>query len=387
MALGIAVTSLMLHVGERVSQRLSSDARGIDLVVGAKGSPLQLILSSVYHLDVPTGNIPTTSIAQIRAMSQVREVVPLALGDNLRGFRIVGTEPSFLSLYQAELETGVIWSKPMEAVIGADVARAAKLSLGSQFAGSHGLIEGGEQHEGHLYTVVGILKPTGGVIDRLVLTPLKSVWQVHGDHGHDHAHDHQHEHKHEHHETKPSDEVTALLVTYRSKAAALQLPRQINRESALQAASPSFETARLLSMIGIGVDAFKLFGVLLIAISLIGMLVALMQSVIQRRYEMALMRALGARRNVLLRLVLMEAALLLAAAIMLGFVLSRIALGLMPGLSPQLAAVGVWQVAPMASELVVIALLFVSGLIISLMPAILLYRSDVSRLLASAAAR
>jgi putative ABC transport system permease protein len=176
-------------------------------------------------------------------------------------------------------------------------------------------------------------------------------------------------------------------VTYRSKAAALQLPRQINRESALQAASPSFETARLLSMIGIGVDAFKLFGVLLIAISLIGMLVALMQSVIQRRYEMALMRALGARRNVLLRLVLMEAALLLAAAIMLGFVLSRIALGLMPGLSPQLAAMGVWQVAPMASELVVIALLFVSGLIISLMPAILLYRSDVSRLLASAAAR
>ncbi len=391
MALGVAMTSLMLHVGERISQRLMADARGIDLVVGAKGSPLQLILSSVYHLDVPTGNIPSSAILQLRRMPQVKQVVPLALGDNLRGFRIVGTEPSFLALYSAELKEGVLWQKPMEAVIGAQVAKAAGLSLGSQFAGSHGLTEGGDEHGDHRYSVVGILKPTGGVVDRLVLTPLESVWQVHGDHSHhdEHAHDHKHEHKHDHDEdgVKPSDEVTALLVTYRSKAAALQLPRQINRESALQAASPSFETARLLSLIGVGVDTMKLFGVLLVAISLIGMLVALMQSVMQRRYEMALMRALGARRRTLLQMVLFEAALVLVAGLLLGGFISRCVLMLMPGLSPQLAAMGAWPLALMGSELLLAGLLFASGLMISLLPAILLYRSDVSRLLASASIR
>jgi putative ABC transport system permease protein len=386
MSLGVATIAIMLHFGERVSQRLSADAQGIDLVVGAKGSPLQLILSSVYHLDVPTGNIPEKSIRDLRRMPQVRQVVPLALGDNFRGFRIVGTEPALLELYRAKLASGRLWQQPMEAVIGAEVARAANLSLGSTFAGSHGLSEGGDVHGDQLYKVVGIAAPTGGVADRLVLTPLESVWQVHGDHHHD-EHKHKHDHHHEDKGIKPSDEVTALLVTYRSKAAALQLPRQINRDSALQAASPAFETARLLSLIGVGVDTLKFFGVLLVAISLIGMLVALLQSVMQRRYEMALMRALGARRRTLAALVLIETALLLLAALALGFALSRLAMLWMPQLSPQLAAMGAWPLAPMASELLVAGGLGVAGLVIALMPAMLLYRSDVSRLLASASSR
>jgi putative ABC transport system permease protein len=182
LAIGVAVVALTLIVSRELEEKLTRDAQGIDLVVGAKGSPLQLVLAGVYHVDVPPGNIPLASVATLRANRMIASVIPVSLGDSFRGYRIAGTEPAFIEHYGATLREGRLWDRPMEAVLGSAVAQASGLHVGATFTGSHGLAEGGGEHKEAAYTVAGILAPTGTVIDRLVVTPLDSVWAVHEAH-------------------------------------------------------------------------------------------------------------------------------------------------------------------------------------------------------------
>ena len=217
LALGMATITLILLLGHQLQDRLSRDAQGIDLVVGAKGSPLQIILANLYHLDVPTGNIPLHEAMQLSRDPLVARAIPIALGDNYRGYRIVGSSHDYPRHYAAGLTEGRLWRRPMEVVIGHEVARSTGLKVGDHFAGTHGLSEGGELHGDQKYEVVGILNRNASVIDRLVLTSVESVWAVHEEHDHDHDHaaeghgdkdasheDEQHghghtKHKHDHH--------------------------------------------------------------------------------------------------------------------------------------------------------------------------------------------
>ncbi len=180
LGLGVATIVVLLLFTHQLEQRLERDSKGIDLVVGAKGSPLQLILSSVYHVDIPTGNIPLADAEKLKSNPLIKDTVPLALGDSFEGFRIVGTDHDYVSLYQGQVTSGRLWEKPYEAVLGNEVASHSGLKLGEQFVGSHGLVEGGEKHEHSPYTIVGVLAPSGSVLDRLVLTSVESVWEIHG---------------------------------------------------------------------------------------------------------------------------------------------------------------------------------------------------------------
>jgi putative ABC transport system permease protein len=182
LTLGLASVAFVLLARGALSQAFERDLAGIDLVVGAKGSPMQLILSGVFHIDQPTGNV---ALAEVQALSRqplVAEVIPLSLGDAVGGFRIVGTTPAYLAHYGATLAQGTGWSAPMQAVLGAQAERALRLSVGQQFVGSHGLGGGGHAHAASPYTVTGVLAPCGCVLDRLVLTATESVWQVHAHH-------------------------------------------------------------------------------------------------------------------------------------------------------------------------------------------------------------
>ena len=156
------IVALMLTLAQ-AEARMERDTAGVDLVIGAKGSPLQLVLSSVFQMDVPTGNVPLTEALAIIAAPQVKLAVPLALGDSFRSFRIVGTEPSYADLYDATLQQGRFWTKPLEVVLGAETAKLAHLQIGENFIGSHGLVDGGGTHADHPYTVVGVLNQTGSV--------------------------------------------------------------------------------------------------------------------------------------------------------------------------------------------------------------------------------
>jgi putative ABC transport system permease protein len=435
LAIGVATIALTLILARELDERLTRDAAGIDLVVGAKGSPLQLVLAGVYHVDVPPGNIALSAIGQLRANPQIAEVVPLALGDSLRGFRIVGTEPSFVDRYGGTLREGSLWGKPQEAVLGSAVARTTGLAVGDTFAGSHGLAEGGGEHAGAPYRVSGILAPTGTVLDRLVLTAIASVWAVHDDHHADteagvkgtggdvrsgsapgadahaegvhaaeaHAKEAPHgadsrpdEHRNgalrasEHAPragsapaaAAPAREVTLALVRYRSPLAAASLARAINHDTAWVAASPAYETARLLAVFGAGVDLVRGFALLLMAASGLMLFVALAQAFEDRRYDLAILRTLGASRWQVAAVLLIESTLLAAVGAALGLVLAHAAaLGIgivLPEAAPLAAAARRW--AP--EEWVVVAIALAAGILAALWPAWRAARLDVAATLA-----
>lgn len=366
LTLGVATITLLLLLGEALDERLKRDAAAIDLVVGAKGSPLQLVLAGVYHVDVPPGNIPLAEVEKLRGNPLIREVVPVAMGDSYRGFHIVGTEPDFLGLYGARLASGVLWRAPLEAVLGAQVAHRSGLALGAQFAGAHGLAEGGEVHGDNPYRVVGILAPSGTVIDRLVLTGVESVWKMH-----------EHEEKEEH-----AREVTMALVRYATPLAAASLPRQINGESSLQSASPAYESARLFTIFGVGTDVIRGFALFLIAAAALGMFIALYQAMDARQYDLAIMRTLGASRGRVCAVLLLESLLLAAAGAAVGIALGHALLAAIGAWLPAAATLATGASRLLPGELAVVALALAGGILAALLPAWRAYRLDVAATLA-----
>jgi len=258
-------------------------------------------------------------VDQLRRNRLVAQVIPVSLGDNFRGFRIVGTEPALIEHYGARLAGGALWTAPMQAVIGSEVARVTKLAVGGVLSGTHGLAQGGAVHEESRYEVVGVLAPTGTVLDRLVLADKASVWRVHEGDPADDA---------ERRTLEEEREVTALLVRYASPLAAAIVPRQVNAESRLMAASPANELARLFAVMGVGIDTMRVFGGVLIASSLLALFVTLYNALEERRYDIAIMRLLGASRARVAVLLLVEAWLLALAALLAGLALGLAAVAI-----------------------------------------------------------
>ena len=185
MALGIAIISLLLLAGKQIEEKFTRNVAGIDMVVGAKGSPLQLILASIYQIDSPTGNISMEEANRLTRSPLVKSTIPLSMGDSYEGYRIVGSNEKYLEHFQAEFETGKVFSKAMEMVVGSKVAKNLGLKVGDSFASQHGFDKEGEMHKEQQFKVVGVLKTTNSVLDALMITPLESVWAVH-EHDDDH---------------------------------------------------------------------------------------------------------------------------------------------------------------------------------------------------------
>jgi putative ABC transport system permease protein len=411
LALGVGTIVLLLLFSAQLEDRLTRDARGFDLVIGGKGSPLQLILSSIYHVDFPTGNVPLAEAEPWATHPLVAEAIPLALGDSLAGFRIVGTEHAYAEHYDARLADGRLFEAPFEATLGALVADQTGLAVGDRFVGSHGLALGGPQHGEHPYTVVGILEPNASVIDRVALTPLESVWLAHGiepeahpegDDAAAHADDDPHAHELEErsadaHPDAPADpassgdrgerplEITSLLVSYSSPIAAVQLPMQVNRQSALQAASPALESARLMSLVGIGLDTLRGFGLLLIGTAGLSVFIALSNAMQERRYDLAVMRMLGASQRQLFAQPLLEGLVLAGAGALLGILLGHAVAELAGRLVPEARSMALTGLTWLPQEIWVVGLTLGVGLLAALLPAFQAYRTDIAALLASRA--
>lgn len=407
LALAVAVLVILLTASSQLADRLERNAQGIDLVVGAKGSPLQLILSSIYQMDQPTGNIPLESIDMLRRDPAVAQVVPLALGDNFRGYRIVGTEPAYLGLYGAALDAGKLFGDHGDAVMGAEVAAKLGAGLGQKFVGSHGLGDGdgAGEHDAHPFTTVGILKPTGTVIDRLILTSVETVWDVHGiAHEEHHAHeDYQEgestgdEHEHDVHSghghgepavtergEELSPEVTALLVRYRSTAGAIRIPSMINRQTDLQAAAPAIETARLLSLIGVGIDSARMYAWLLAAVGGLSIFVTLLNAASAREGDLALLRVMGAGRFRVFGTVMAEGIVTALAGGVLGHLIGHAALASAARSFTALGELGIrpWQLHP--GEFAILGAVIAIGLLAALIPAARIFRIDLAATLARA---
>jgi putative ABC transport system permease protein len=249
LSLGLASITFLLLVGHQLSTAFDRDLAGIDVVVGAKGSPMQLILSGVLHIDVPPGNVPLAAVRALEKNPLVARIIPISLGDNFQGYRIVGTSHDYISHYQATLAQGALWTAPMQVVLGAATARKLGAALGNTFVGAHGLGAGGHTHGDSTYTVVGILAPSGSVLDRLILTDTASVWKVHEDYTAVDAEDRK--------IMEEEREITMALVQYKTPMAALTFPRYVNTSTEMQAAAPALEISRLLNMLGLGTDVLR----------------------------------------------------------------------------------------------------------------------------------
>lgn len=369
---------------------MEANAKGINLVVGAKGSPLQLVLCSIFHMDNPTGNIKLSDAEKITGNRRlVKKAIPLALGDSYRAFRIVGTTKAYPDHYNCQLAAGKWWQREFEATIGSEVAGQIGLKTGDTFFGAHGL-DGNEDnaHEEKSYRVVGIMQPSGTVLDRLVLTGLESVWAIHEK------------------ETAPSGlpptpsegggglaplsgaggasdrEITSLLITYRNPMAALLLPRLVNSQSNLQAASPAMEILRLFDLFGVGAEVVQYFAYVIILIAGLSIFIALYNALKERRYDLAIMRTLGASPGKLFAHIVLEGLLLAVFGGVCGFLLGHAAVELTGKLlsgTSQASLTG-WQY--LREETYIFLGVLGVGLVASLLPALQTYRMDISETLA-----
>jgi len=370
-AFGIGILTILLLASTQISDKLENNSKDIDLVVGAKGSPLQLILSSIYYVDFPTGNIPLKEAMELAHSPFVKRAVPLALGDNYNGIRIVGTDSNFVKVYNLRVAKGEIWSREFETTIGSDVAKEQRLKVGDKFYGAHGLTGNTDVHMGHKYIVSGILKNQGNVTDNLILTNVQSVWEMHEDPDH---------HEAEVPKYEEERELTSLLIQYRSPMSVVMFPRMVNGSTNMQAASPAQESTRLFSLIGVGVDTLKWFALMIMLIAAISVFVNLYNSLKERNYDLAIMRTLGASRGKLFFIIISEGVMLTIAGTILGIALGHLALQI----------IGYYQESNQAKLTGLVVLkaeiyLFVSGLAIgifaSIIPAIQAYRANISNIL------
>jgi putative ABC transport system permease protein len=411
-AFSFALIVLVSAISTQAESDMKRQIRTVDMVIGAKGSPLQLILSAVYHADKPTGNISVAEAKRIQKHPLVQESVPLSYGDNVDGFRIVGTTYTYLDWYKVDVAKGRKWEKAFEVTVGSEVAKELNLALGDELISSHGLAGALEQHESHPYVVTGILAISGTPLDRLILTDLRSIWEAHADHGssdkeneietdetpHNHEHEHseddghihdeesEHNHNHSDGSELASDEnqqYTAVLIKFRSLAGMMQLPRFVNEQTNMQAAVPQFEVNRLFDLIGNGAIALQSVGLIMLFLAAISLFIQLYRSFSSRRYEMALMRIYGASSLKVAIVIIYEALLIGVIGAAFGLILTKIGsllISLFP-ISQVIRKVEIQWLSVSTLELQLLLAIVCIALIAAVLPIIQNYRMDISKTL------
>lgn len=390
----VAIITVLVLLEKQFEEKFTNNIDGVDLVLGAQGSPLQLILSSVYQVDAPTGNISYDSAKVWMQHPFVKKAIPLAFGDNYRGYKIVGTTSAYLEKYEAKFAQGTMFKNNFEVVIGAEIAQKLNLKIGDEFFGSHGDAAEGEVHDQYAYKVVGKTEQTGKVIDNLILCTIPSVWQMHGEHeeanpahGEEgHVHEEGEEHQTEDFTLdKKGMDITAVLLQIRNPMAKLTWQRLIPQNTKMQAASPALEINRLINLFGVGIDGLRYLAYGIMLISGISIFIALFNTLKERKDEFALLRVNGAKRVQLLKLIMIESLLLCTVGFIFGTILGRIALIFISNSSEEDFKLSfnpyefIWE-----KEGVLFLLTISVGIIAALIPAIKAYNLNISKTLANA---
>lgn len=375
-AFGVGILSILFLASTQISNKLEKNAKDIDLVVGAKGSPLQLILSSVYHIDYPTGNIQAKDAYKLMQSPMVKRAVPLALGDNYNGYRIVGTDSTFSNLYGLSILKGSFWHNDLEVTLGSTVALKSGLKIGDSFFGAHGLTGNGDVHKQHAYQVKGILKPQGNITDNLILTNIGSVYKMHEE---KHTHAHSHAVGEEAKEINDK-QITALLIQYKSPMSVILFPRMVNQSTNMQAASPAMESARLFSLIGVGIDTLQWFAIFIMGIAALSIFISLYNAMKERKYDLAIMRCLGASKSKLFFLVMFEGVLVTFIGACLGLLIGHVALEVI-GTYQESSQAKLTGLTAIPQEVYLIWIGLFIGALASLIPAMQIYKFDIAETL------
>jgi len=380
LGLGIGIISLLIQLNSLIKDQMENNLRGIDMVVGAKGSPLQLILSSVYHIDSPTGNISFKEAQKISNNKMVGSSIKLLYGDNHKGFRIVGTEKKLVELYKGKIKKGKEWNNPYEVLVGSKVYKKLKIKIGDSLISSHGLRETGPSHSEKSFKVVGLLETSNSVLDQLIITSPESIWDIHSTHGHED--DHEGDHEDEDEDEDEDKEITAMLIKFKSPMNIIQFPRQINENTNLQAAVPSYEISRLFKLFGFGIETLTYLAYLIIIVSGFSLFINLFNSMNEKKYEMAFIRTLGASRFQLSRMIIFESFILTILGFIIGLLFSRFGVMFTSFLIDKNINYNLNTIEILNQEYWLFGLSILIGLIASIIPALQVYKMNISKILA-----
>lgn len=386
--LAIAVSVALLLGVEKVRrgarESFASTIAGTDLIVGARAGAVQLLLYSVFRIGNATANLTWESYEAIAARPEVEWIVPLSLGDSHRGFRVLGTTRTYFERYRYRRDQPLAFAQGQpfrdlfDAVLGADVAASLGYRLGDPIVVAHGLGSTSfAQHDDKPFRVAGILGKTGTPVDRTVHVSLEAIEAIHIDWqsgarapGPGIAAD-----SVRRMELRPKA-VTAALVGLKSRLQAFRLQRFVNEypEEALTAILPGVALQELWSLVGVAETALAAVSAMVVATALLGMVTMVLATLGERRREMAILRAVGARPAHVLGLLTAEAGLLALAGTLLGTLLLYLALLALRPLVD--ARFGLWLEIGLLSprELLMLAAVILAGLLAGLFPAWRAYR-------------
>ncbi|WP_187429826.1 hypothetical protein ROLI_015070 [Roseobacter fucihabitans] len=359
---------------------------GTDLIVGARSGSVQLLLYSVFRIGNATNNMTWESYRDIAARPEVDWIVPISLGDSHRQFRVMGTSDAFFERYKYRanqglmLKKGAIFDDLFDTVIGADVASTLNYDVGDPIVVAHGLASF-IHHDDQPFRISGILEKTGTPVDRTVMVSLRAIEAIHVDWQSGAQVPGQ---------NTPADKirqmtlepqaVTAALIGVNSRLQVFGLQRAINEYPAepLLAILPGVALQELWQIVGIAETALIAVSGMVVVTALIGMMATIFSSLNERRREMAILRAMGARPRVILSLLVLEAALMAAIGAVIGLGLLYASLAIAQPLID--AAFGLWlpPQAPTFREAWVLLGVVAAGAIVSLVPALRAYRISLA---------
>ena len=428
LAVGLSTAIILKLTEHQLTENINNTGKDVKLVIGAKGSRLQLVLSSVFQIDNPTGNINYGFYTLLKRNRMIKEMIPVSMGDSYKRKRIVGTNQDYVRLFSGKLKEGVLFEKPLEATIGIAVSSELGLKVGDEFVGGHGMEEVLHSHDEYKYKVVGILERSGSVLDNLILTPVQTVWIMHAGHGddseytlgagdksmhapeevledslpqkheeHEHereGHDSGHDHHHDHHDhvevnldsllanIDPKDrEITAILFPNLSGNAKIGVLNNANNQPNMMAVDPAPEIMLLKNKLTPFVSIIIAISWFITIIAMFSVFIGLLNSLRGRKYEIALMRVLGASKAKVLVSILFEGVILSVLGYILCLVLSHAGMEL----------IGNWMQNEyqyeftgwifLRSELTYLIVAIAIGLVSALFPAYKAYKTDISETL------
>ena len=388
LAIGLSVALFLgvekVRTGAKAS--FADTISGTDLIIGARSGSVQLLLYSVFRIGNATNNVTWTSYQHMAERDEVDWIVPISLGDSHRQFRVMGTSQAFFEHYKyrrdrsLEVQEGVVMSDLFDAVIGSDVASALDYAAGDPIIVAHGLASFA-LHDDQPFRVAGILAKTGTPVDRTVIVSMEAIEAIHVDWRSGAKIPGQ---------TTPVDvirqmdltpkAITAALIGVKSPLQIFTLQRAINEypEEPLLAILPGVALQELWQIVGIAETALLGVSAMVVVTALIGMMATMFSSLNERRREMAIFRAVGARPGTIMGLLLLEAVLMAAIGAALGLGLLYAGLVIAQPIVDQ--AFGLWLPikAPGLLEIRVLAGVVVAGAIVSLVPAIRAYRLSLA---------
>lgn len=392
-ALGVMLVVAVSALATSTKSSVMQSAGGFQLLVAAKGSPLQAVLSSLFFIEAPTGNIPVEMYRQLKSDKGVTRIVPLNMGDSYRGHTIVATTPDYFAMLGEMTGRAVrihpenrMFQKPFEALVGATVASNLSLKVGDRFTGIHGLInlpeELAQPHESFPYTVVAVLEVTHTPADKAIFTPLETAWFVHHLKLPKDWEKAAGEAQHAYQEEAEAKELTALLVQAGSYMDLIRLSATLNKSAAAQAVFPARIVSQLMESFKIGESVVMGLSWLVMLVAAFAIMISMLAATIERKREIATLRALGAGRGVIAQLVMLEAGWVGILGAVAGVAAGRgmayllaVQIERMSGLHLELLPTGF---ADIGIGLAAFALSLVAGVV----PALLAYRQDVAEHLA-----